>query len=58
MLAAVYELIDDVEAEGGRSMLIQHENCVPCKTCDIADPLPADQLDYAGRRGGPDYTRM
>ena len=35
-----------------RSCFIHHENCVHCKTCDIADPVPGDHLDAArGRRG-------
>ena len=39
--AAVYELVDDAKTPGGRRLFIHHENCVHCKTCDIADPCEA-----------------
>ncbi len=56
--AAVYELIDDDAAEGGRSLLIHHENCVHCKTCDIADPYQQISWTTPEGGGGPDYTLM
>ena len=36
--AFVYEMIEDPQAPNGKSLVIHHENCVHCKTCDIADP--------------------
>jgi electron-transferring-flavoprotein dehydrogenase len=36
--AAVYEMIPDEAHPGKKKLFIHHENCVHCKTCDIADP--------------------
>jgi len=33
-------------------------NCVHCKTCDIADPLPNHQLGRPEGGGGPNYEGM
>lgn len=56
--AAVYELIDDLKAKSGRSLVIHHENCVHCKTCDIADPYAQITWTTAEGGNGPDYTLM
>jgi electron-transferring-flavoprotein dehydrogenase len=56
--AAVYEMVDDAENPGRKKLFIHHENCVHCKTCDIADPY--QQITWTTPQGGegPDYTRM
>jgi electron-transferring-flavoprotein dehydrogenase len=56
--AFVYEMIDDPAAPRGKSLVIHHENCVHCKTCDIADPYGI--ITWATPEGGdgPDYTLM
>ena len=56
--AFVYEMIDDDKAPNGKSLVIHHENCVHCKTCDIADPYA--QITWTTPEGGdgPDYTLM
>ena len=48
--AAVYEMVPDDDGSG-KHLVIHHENCVHCKTCDIADPYADHHLDDArGRR--------
>ena len=43
----------------GRSKLfIHHENCVHCKTCDIADPYQVITWTPPEGGEGPDYTQM
>ena len=56
--AAVYEMIPDADNIGRNKLLIHHENCVHCKTCDIADPYA--QITWVTPEGGdgPDYTNM
>ena len=56
--ADVYEMIPDDDAPTGRSLIIHHENCVHCKTCDVADPYA--QITWTTPQGGegPDYTQM
>jgi electron-transferring-flavoprotein dehydrogenase len=56
--AAVYEMVADPEHPGKKKLFIHHENCVHCKTCDIADPYQV--IDWTPPEGGegPDYTRM
>jgi electron-transferring-flavoprotein dehydrogenase len=56
--AAVYEMIDDPAAPKGRSLLIHHENCVHCKTCDVADPYQIITWTTPQGGEGPDYTQM
>ncbi len=61
--AAVYEMIPDDDGSA-KHRVIHHENCVHCKTCDIADPYaiitwttpegfaPRDaELELAGHHG-------
>ena len=46
--AGVYEV---VEEGGDPRFVINFQNCVHCKTCDIKDPIPEHRLDHAaGRR--------
>ncbi len=56
--ADVYEMIDDDQAPNGKSLLIHHENCVHCKTCDIADPYAIITWTTPEGGDGPDYTLM
>jgi len=56
--AAVYEMVPDPEAPGRKSLFIHHENCVHCKTCDIADPYQVITWTPPEGGEGPDYTQM
>ena len=56
--AEVYEMVEDSNAPKGKSLLIHHENCVHCKTCDIADPYEIITWTTPSGGGGPDYTGM
>jgi len=56
--AAVYEMVDDPEHPGKQKLFIHHENCVHCKTCDIADPYQVINWTTPQGGEGPDYTKM
>ncbi|MBW2396468.1 MAG: electron transfer flavoprotein-ubiquinone oxidoreductase [Deltaproteobacteria bacterium] len=56
--AAVYEMMDDPESPGRKQLFIHHENCVHCKTCDIADPYQAITWTPPEGGEGPDYQLM
>ncbi len=56
--AAVYEMVDDPNNPGSKQMFIHHENCVHCKTCDIADPYQIITWTPPEGGEGPDYTLM
>ena len=56
--ADVYEMIDDPNATNGRALIIHHENCVHCKTCDVADPYQIITWTTPQGGEGPDYTQM
>ena len=56
--AAVYEMVPDTDNPGSEKLLIHHENCVHCKTCDIADPYQAITWTTPQGGEGPDYTQM
>ena len=56
--AAVYEMVDDTENPGKKNLFIHHENCVHCKTCDIADPYQVITWTPPEGGEGPDYTQM
>jgi electron-transferring-flavoprotein dehydrogenase len=56
--AAVYEMIDDPGNPGRKKLFIHHENCVHCKTCDIADPYQVITWTPPQGGEGPDYERM
>ncbi|MGI9430648.1 MAG: 4Fe-4S dicluster domain-containing protein [Myxococcota bacterium] len=56
--AAVYEMMDDPEVPGKKKLFIHHENCVHCKTCDIADPYQVITWTPPEGGEGPDYTNM
>jgi electron-transferring-flavoprotein dehydrogenase len=56
--AAVYEMVDDPESPGRKKLFIHHENCVHCKTCDIADPYQVITWTPPEGGEGPDYQQM
>jgi electron-transferring-flavoprotein dehydrogenase len=56
--AAVYEMVADTENPGSKKLFIHHENCVHCKTCDIADPYQIITWTPPEGGEGPDYTLM
>jgi electron-transferring-flavoprotein dehydrogenase len=56
--AAVYEMVPDEERPGRKKLFIHHENCVHCKTCDIADPYQVITWTPPEGGEGPDYTLM
>lgn len=56
--AAVYEMVDDAAAVHGKKLLIHNENCVHCKTCDIADPYQIITWVTPEGGEGPDYSQM
>jgi electron-transferring-flavoprotein dehydrogenase len=56
--AAVYEMVDDTEHPGKKKLFIHYENCVHCKTCDIADPYQVITWTPPEGGEGPDYTQM
>ncbi len=56
--AAVYEMVPDDEHPGKKKLFIHHENCVHCKTCDIADPYQVITWTPPEGGEGPDYTQM
>jgi electron-transferring-flavoprotein dehydrogenase len=53
--AGVYEIVTD---ESGPRFVINAQNCVHCKTCDIKDP--AQNIDWTVPQGGggPNYSNM
>ncbi len=56
--AAVYEMVDHPEKPGKKQLLIHHENCVHCKTCDVSDPYAIITWTTPEGGDGPDYTLM
>ena len=56
--ADVYEMVEHPERPGKKKLLIHHENCVHCKTCDIADPYQVITWTTPEGGDGPDYTLM
>jgi len=55
--AAVYEWVED-EQRGGRRFVINGQNCVHCKTCDIKDPEQNITWVPPEGAGGPNYPNM
>jgi len=53
--AGVYEV---VEEEGARRFVVNFQNCVHCKTCDIKDP--SQNINWVTPQGGdgPNYPNM
>jgi electron-transferring-flavoprotein dehydrogenase len=56
--ASVYEMIPDASNPERKNLVIHHENCVHCKTCDIADPYQIITWKTPEGGDGPDYTLM
>ncbi len=56
--AAVYEMVPDPDHPGKKKLFIHHENCVHCKTCDVADPYQVITWTPPEGGEGPDYTGM
>ena len=56
--AAVYEVVEDASAPEGARFVINFQNCVHCKTCDIKDP--SQNIDWTTPQGGdgPNYPNM
>ena len=55
--AGVYEFVDN-EADGGKRLQINAQNCVHCKTCDIKDPTQNIVWVTPEGGGGPNYSGM
>jgi electron-transferring-flavoprotein dehydrogenase len=53
--AGVYEFI---EADDGKKLQINAQNCVHCKTCDIKDPTQNIVWVTPEGTGGPNYSGM
>lgn len=56
--AGVYEVVADETAEGGARFVINSQNCVHCKTCDIKDPSQNITWVAPEGGGGPNYPNM
>ncbi len=55
--AGVYEVMTD-EASGEKRFVINAQNCVHCKTCDIKDPAQNITWVAPEGTGGPNYPNM
>ena len=55
--AAVYEVVAD-EGGGNARFVINAQNCVHCKTCDIKDPSQNIVWTTPEGGGGPNYPNM
>ena len=54
--AGVYEVVEN--ESGGKKFVINSQNCVHCKTCDIKDPSQNIQWVVPEGGGGPNYSAM
>jgi len=54
--AGVYEYVDDPDGPDGKRFVINAQNCVHCKTCDIK--VPGQDIDWTPPQGGegPKYV--
>ena len=55
--AGVYEIVRDDDGENPQ-LLINSQNCVHCKTCDIKDPTQNITWTVPEGGGGPNYPNM
>ena len=55
--AGVYEWVED-EDSGEMNFVINSQNCVHCKTCDIKDPNQNIVWTVPEGGGGPNYPNM
>ncbi len=53
--AGVYEVVED---EGQPKFVINSQNCIHCKTCDIKDPSQNITWVTPEGGGGPNYPNM
>lgn len=53
--AAVYEVVEEA---GAKKFVINAQNCVHCKTCDIKDPSQNINWAVPQGGGGPNYPNM
>ncbi len=53
--AAVYEIVEEA---GQKKFVINAQNCVHCKTCDIKDPSQNIDWTVPQGGGGPNYPNM
>lgn len=53
--AAVYEFVQE---SGDTKFVINAQNCIHCKTCDIKDPLQNINWSVPQGGGGPNYPNM
>lgn len=56
--AGVYEVVADENAPEGARFVINSQNCVHCKTCDIKDPAQNITWVTPEGGGGPNYPNM
>lgn len=56
--AGVYEFVEDEENVGKQKLVINAQNCVHCKTCDIKDPTQNIHWTTPEGGGGPNYEMM
>ena len=56
--AGVYEWMDDDSNPGNKKYVINAQNCVHCKTCDIKDPNGNITWTVPEGAGGPTYPNM
>jgi electron-transferring-flavoprotein dehydrogenase len=57
--AGVYEVVyENAEAKTGPRFVINAQNCVHCKTCDIKDPAQNITWTTPEGGGGPGYANM
>ena len=56
--AAVYEWVEDDANPGKQKYVINAQNCVHCKTCDIKDPNGNINWTVPEGAGGPTYPNM
>ena len=56
--AGVYEVVEDKSVPEGARFVINFQNCVHCKTCDIKDP--SQNIVWTTPQGGdgPNYPNM
>jgi electron-transferring-flavoprotein dehydrogenase len=55
--AGVYEYVDSTST-GGSRLVINAQNCLHCKTCDIKDPTQNIVWVTPEGSGGPNYAGM
>ncbi|MBB1492559.1 MULTISPECIES: electron transfer flavoprotein-ubiquinone oxidoreductase [unclassified Paracoccus (in: a-proteobacteria)] len=56
--AGVYEVVEDKSVPEGARFVINFQNCVHCKTCDIKDPLQNIVWTTPQGGDGPNYPNM